>query len=148
MRVYARVNIYIPSNSYIYSFGENLLSLLPPKKLNRRCPYRVDILEKEIEKKLKARLERLGCMVLKFTSPGNAGVPDRLVLVPGGTVWFVELKRPGGKLRPLQEIWRDRIEGLKGNYRLVQSEKDIDQLCTLIEAMNILVNCEYRSEKH
>lgn len=108
----------------------------------------MDILEKEIEKKLKARLEKLGCMVLKFTSPGNAGVPDRLVLVPGGTVWFVELKRPGGKLRPLQEIWRDRIEGLNGNYRLIQSEKDIDQLCTLIEAMDILVNCEYRREKH
>lgn len=108
----------------------------------------MDILEKEIEKKLKARLEKLGCMVLKFTSPGNAGVPDRLVLIPGGTVWFVELKRPGGKLRPLQEIWRGRIEGLNGNYRLVQSEKDIDQLCTIIEAMDILVNCEYRREKH
>lgn len=102
----------------------------------------MDILEKELEKKFKASLEKLGCMVLKFTSPGNAGVPDRLVLVPGGGVWFVELKKPGGKLRPLQEIWKDRIEGLGGNYRLIQSEEDIMKLSALIQAMDVMCHCE------
>lgn len=90
---------------------------------------------------MKDRLEKLGCMVLKFTSPGNAGVPDRLVLVPGGIVWFVELKRDNGKLRPLQAIWKERIESMGGNYRLIRNEEDINKLCTIIAAVDILIHC-------
>lgn len=61
------------------------------------------MLEKDIERKLKKRVEELGCLCLKFESPGFTGVPDRLILMPGGEVIFVELKAPGQKERPRQE---------------------------------------------
>ncbi len=80
-----------------------------------------DILEKDIEKKLKARLEKSGCLVLKFVSPGNAGVPDRLIILPGGAVWFAEMKRPGEKLRPLQVFWKKQMESLGAKYYVVDS---------------------------
>ena len=86
----------------------------------------MDILEKEVERKLKVSLERIGCLVLKFVSPGNAGVPDRIVILPGGGVLFVELKRPGGKLRPLQRIWRLRLQRLGARYFKVENSRDID----------------------
>lgn len=60
------------------------------------------MLEKTLEAKLRTEVKRAGGLALKFISPGKAGVPDRLVLLPGGRVYFVEMKRPGGKLRPLQ----------------------------------------------
>lgn len=59
-------------------------------------------LEKDIESCFKRELERRGCLVMKFVSPGLAGVPDRLVLFPSGRIEFVELKRQGEKTRPLQ----------------------------------------------
>ncbi len=53
-----------------------------------------------------------GGVALKFTSPGTAGVPDRLVLLPGGRAGFVECKAKGKKLRPLQEKRKSQLEAL------------------------------------
>lgn len=60
------------------------------------------MLEKDIEKKLIQPIRELGGLYLKFESPGFTGVPDRLILLPGGRVVFVELKQPGKKERPRQ----------------------------------------------
>ena len=71
-------------------------------------------LEKEIERKLKVLIEgKLGGKCLKWVCPGWRGVPDRILLLPGGRVQFVELKRPkGGKVDPLQTWWKRQLEGL------------------------------------
>ena len=71
-------------------------------------------LEKEIERKLKTLVEgKLGGLCLKWVCPGWSGVPDRILLFPGGRVYFVELKRPkGGKVAPLQTWWKRRLESL------------------------------------
>lgn len=64
--------------------------------------------EKSIEEKLTAAVKAQGGVCWKFTSPGTAGVPDRIVLMPFGRIGFVEVKAPGergtpaGRLRPLQ----------------------------------------------
>ncbi len=49
-----------------------------------------------------AAVKVVGGLALKFTSPGFDGVPDRIVLLPGGKMAFVEVKAPGEKPRPLQ----------------------------------------------
>lgn len=58
--------------------------------------------EKAIEQKLTLMVKKQGGICLKFVSPGFDGVPDRIVLLPGGCVAFVEVKTPGKKPRPLQ----------------------------------------------
>ena len=60
------------------------------------------MLEKEIEQKLVRAVRRMGGMCPKFTSPGSDGMPDRIVIMPGGKLGFVEVKAPGKKPRPLQ----------------------------------------------
>lgn len=60
------------------------------------------MLESNIERQFKKAVGRQGGKALKLTCPGTAGMPDRLVLLPGGRALFVELKAPGRKLRPLQ----------------------------------------------
>ena len=59
--------------------------------------------EKQIEAHLGKQLRAAGCLYWKFTSPGNVGVPDRIVVLPGGQVIFVELKAADGALSPLQK---------------------------------------------
>lgn len=58
--------------------------------------------EKTIEQKLVRMVLHRGGICPKFISPGYDGVPDRIVLFPGGRIAFVEVKAPGEKPRPLQ----------------------------------------------
>lgn len=72
--------------------------------------------EKQLEQKLKAEVSTHGGIAYKFVSPGHVGVPDRVVLLPGGRVVFVEVKAPGaGRLSKMQarEIRRIRELGVE-----------------------------------
>lgn len=66
--------------------------------------------EKDIEKWIRQQIENMGGKFMKFVSPGNNGVPDRIAIMPGGHIWFVELKTDTGELAPIQ-TWQ--IEQLK-----------------------------------
>lgn len=67
------------------------------------------IIEKDIERWLGNQLKKLGCIYMKFVSPGNDGVPDRIVVLPGGSVIFVELKDKKGVLMANQKIQVARL---------------------------------------
>ena len=68
--------------------------------------------EKNIEARLVAEVRRRGGLAPKFVSPGLDGVPDRLILLPGGKFAFAELKAPGKTLRPLQALRKRQLEKL------------------------------------
>ena len=68
--------------------------------------------ERDIEAWLRRRIEDMGGLFLKFTSPGNAGVPDRLVVLKRGVV-FVELKAENGVLTSLQSYQLARLKKLR-----------------------------------
>ena len=54
--------------------------------------------EKYLEKKLREEVRKAGGLAIKFTSPYFTGMPDRLVLMPKGRIWFVEVKSTGKRL--------------------------------------------------
>ena len=90
--------------------------------------YISDMLEKEIEKYFVWTVERAGGITYKFKSPTQRGVSDRIACMPDGSTWFVELKRPkGGKLSPLQVIFRDNVLDLHQKYALLSSKEMIDE---------------------
>lgn len=62
----------------------------------------MQVLERTIEAKFVKRMKQLGCLAHKLNGLGNRGWPDRLVILPGGTCLFIELKAPRGKLSPKQ----------------------------------------------
>lgn len=68
--------------------------------------------ESTIEKTLVKTVRESGGLAIKLVSPGWAGAPDRLILMPGGNLAFVELKAPGHTLRPLQVKRKRQLEVL------------------------------------
>ena len=84
-------------------------------------------LEREIEAKLRKSVEACGGKCLKWVCPGWTGVPDRIVLLPGGRIIFVETKRPkGGKLSPMQKKWGAWLMDLGFEYWQVWTFDDLD----------------------
>ncbi len=86
------------------------------------------MLEKELEQYFRKQMLYLGALPLKFVSPGKAGVPDRIVLIPGGHVLFAELKRPGEGLRPLQQYVAREFSLLGFPVRVLDSQVSVDLL--------------------
>ena len=84
------------------------------------------MLEKQIEAYLVKRVKASGGVAYKFVSPAHRGVADRVVVLPGGAVWFVELKAEGGRLSPLQQVFADEMARLKQNYCVLWSKEDVD----------------------
>lgn len=63
------------------------------------------MLEADVEECLGDGVEALGGLAFKFRPFGIIGVPDRIVLLPGGRIIFVELKQPTGKVKS----WQSRM---------------------------------------
>ena len=83
--------------------------------------------ERDIERKLKKRVEGMGALCLKFIS-SVSGVPDRLCLFCGGKAVFVEMKRHGEKPRPLQQRQIRKIRELGFRVEVIDSEQGIEEL--------------------
>ncbi len=101
--------------------------------------------EKEIEKILVAEIRKLGGRAYKFVSPGNNGVPDRMVVFPGQAPVFVELKTGKGQLSALQEV---QVRRLKELGQKVFVAKGIDGVSQFLQDMGFeeaskALDCRY-----
>lgn len=86
--------------------------------------------EKTIESKLKKAVNKNGGLCLKFISPSLTGIPDRMILMPGGKIAFAETKAPGEKMRRLQQTRKHQLEMLGFKVFLVD---DADEIGVIID---------------
>lgn len=87
-----------------------------------------EVSEKSIEKYLTEQAETNGLLCLKYSNPNMVGYPDRLLVLPGGSVIWVELKSKGRKPTKIQQV---RIAGLRnrGHYVwVIDNRKSVDSL--------------------
>ena len=89
--------------------------------------------EREVEKKLISAVRLMGGMAPKFVSPGLDGVPDRVILLPGGHFAFAENKAPGKTLRPLQKRRKRQLEALGFKVFVVDNPDQIGGVIDEIE---------------
>lgn len=83
--------------------------------------------EQEIEQKLRQAVKEMGGRAYKFISPGNIGVPDRIVIMPGRQVIFVELKTEVGRLTPVQKAQIGYLERMGQDVRVLYGLSDVEQ---------------------
>jgi len=83
--------------------------------------------ERDIEQRLVREVRKRGGEVFKWVSPGNAGVPDRIVMLPGGGLIFVELKRDGEKPSPVQKAQIRRMQKLGQDVRVVTGMDELEE---------------------
>lgn len=94
--------------------------------------------ESTIEVRLVREVRKLGGLCYKFTSPGAPGVPDRIIILPGGLVVFVELKTEIGRLAKIQKWQIDELRKRGANVRVL---KGMDQVLAFLEEVKTNAVC-------
>lgn len=89
--------------------------------------------EREVEKHLKSEVKKRGGLSLKWTSPGIRGVPDQILCLPNGDTIFVELKRPNGSTRKLQDKMIRNLRDLHQTVFICHSRLQVDTLIRDLE---------------
>lgn len=82
--------------------------------------------ESEIERHLVWQVARMGGVAYKFKSVNHRGVSDRIVCLPGGQTWFIELKTKGGRLAPLQRLFAQKMERMGQRYACLWTKEQVD----------------------
>lgn len=92
--------------------------------------------EKSVEQALVRAVRAAGGLCPKWVSPGNSGVPDRIVLLPGARIAFVEVKAPGKHIAAngLQAAWQTRLQALGFYATVLCAADDIPELLARIRA--------------
>ena len=88
------------------------------------------MLEKDIEAYFVKSVKAMGGLAYKFNSLSNRGVSDRIVVLPNGEAWFIELKTERGRLSALQKIFANDMRRLHQNYACLNSIEAVDRWAT------------------
>ena len=80
--------------------------------------------ESTIERWFAREVKKRGGLCFKFVSPGNAGVPDRIVITPDGRVVFAELKTQTGRLSKIQAWQRAEMIKRHADVRVIIGAED------------------------
>lgn len=84
------------------------------------------ISEKRIEENLRIKVQKIGGKALKFVSPSVTGVPDRIVLLPGARIHFIELKAPKGVLSPRQKVVQKELTELGFTVKTISNMEQLN----------------------
>lgn len=95
--------------------------------------------EYTIEYRLRDKIKALGGLALKLIAAGFTGLPDRLILMPGGRIYFVELKNgSAGRLSARQEVVHRQLERLGFKVWIVKDEETLQEFLNYVESFNSL----------
>jgi Holliday junction resolvase-like predicted endonuclease len=86
-------------------------------------------MEKHTEAYLVKRVKALGGIAYKWR--GHGGAADRIIVLPDGTVWFVEVKTIGGRLSALQKVFAADMARLKQKYTVLWTKEQVDEFTSL-----------------
>ena len=84
--------------------------------------------ERDVESYLVKKMAGLGIQCVKYVPDQLPGMPDRLCLLPGGMVLWVELKTKGGRLSELQKYRHQWLRSLGHQVEIVWNKEQVDEL--------------------
>lgn len=98
------------------------------KKAAANIADHAEVSEKAIELYLVEQAKQNGLLCLKYSNPNMVGYPDRLLVLPGGGVVWVELKSKGRKPTKIQQIRMSELTGMGHLVKVIDNKADIDEL--------------------
>jgi hypothetical protein len=96
------------------------------------------MLERNIEALLRDKVKEIGGIAYKWVSPGNNGVPDRIVFLPGGRIYFVELKATGRGVTAIQAAVHDRLKRLGFDVLIIDSKEGVLDFLRRVDTQNTM----------
>ena len=87
-----------------------------------------DVSEKMIERYLCDSIKQMGGVCLKYSNAGMVGYPDRICLLSGGVVFWVELKSKDGRLNEVQKIRIRQLRSMGHTVNVCRSKEDVDKV--------------------
>lgn len=87
--------------------------------------------ESAIENRLVQGVKTLGGRAYKFASPGNIGVPDRIVILPGGVILFAEIKTTKGQLSVSQQIQINELRRIGADVHVIKGMENVAAFLTV-----------------
>lgn len=103
------------------------------KRSIENLTHHADVSEKSIERYLVEQAKQNGLLCLKYSNPNMIGYPDRLLVLPGGRVIWVELKSKGRKPTKIQQIRMSELTGMGHLVEVIDNKADIDKLIKTIK---------------
>lgn len=103
------------------------------KRSIENLTHHADVSEKAIERYLVELAKQNGLLCLKYSNPNMVGYPDRLLVLPGGGVVWVELKSKGRKPTKIQQIRMSELTGMGHLVKVIDNKADIDELIKTIK---------------
>lgn len=92
--------------------------------------------ESAVERKLVTGIRKAGGIAYKFVSPGHAGVPDRLIILPECQPFFVELKQDTGRLTELQKACHAQLKKLGCTVFTLYGADDVSRFLQALDQNN------------
>lgn len=116
---------------------KNSLNKTSHKRAREKLQMRKEIRmkERDVEVLLREGVKQLGGKAYKWVSPGNAGVPDRIVILPGGKVIFVELKQENGRLTRLQKVQQETLRRMGAAAVTLRGAGDVKMYLDVLKEM-------------
>lgn len=81
--------------------------------------------ESTVEAYLHSRVVAVGGTTFKI-APTTVGLPDRMVILPGGKIHLVELKTETGRLSTVQKLLHERLGDLGVQVFTLYGKLDVD----------------------
>lgn len=94
--------------------------------------------EKTLERKLTKSVKSMGGISLKFHSTYNTGYPDRIIIMPGGVIYWVELKSTGKKPTPKQQLIHEQMRSLNALVYVIDNTEQLDTFLQIAESASKL----------
>ncbi|WP_340293447.1 VRR-NUC domain-containing protein [Staphylococcus coagulans] len=90
--------------------------------------------ESNIEKYLVREVKKKKGLCLKWVAPGTKGVPDRIVIMPKGKTYYVEMKQPNGRIDPLQKYMHKQLADRGHQVFTLWDKKQVDEFIEKVGA--------------
>lgn len=91
----------------------------------KECSIKIES-EKLLERKLGKEVKRIGGWSIKIPAIYTSGIPDRICLLPGGRIFFAEIKTTKEKTRKVQDVVIKKLRGLGFKVYIIDSTTDIE----------------------